>query len=107
MADGVMADLASLQLRLFTRQGCCLCEGLAEKLRALDPAPQLQLLDVDLDPALQARYGLEVPVLEVSTAPATATDPGAWRQLPRVPPRLGGTALAVWLQKNGFPGEHA
>ena len=25
------------ELLLFTRQGCCLCEGLEEKLQALDP----------------------------------------------------------------------
>jgi hypothetical protein len=35
-----------------TRQGCCLCEGLAEKLRALDPPLAIELIDVDGDPAL-------------------------------------------------------
>ena len=112
MADPVVADGASRQLLLFTRQGCCLCEGLEEKLRALNPPPQIQLLDVDADPALQARYGLEVPVLAVVVAPgsgptaATSQAQGSWHELPRVPPRLSGDGLAVWLQKNGFPGQH-
>ena len=52
-----------MKLLLLTRQGCCLCEGLAERLAALDPAPEVQPVDVDTDPALQSRYGLEVPVL--------------------------------------------
>ena len=57
--------LPSPPLRLYTRIGCCLCEGLEERLRALDQPPILELLDVDGDPDLQARYGLRVPVLEI------------------------------------------
>ncbi|MFM8260379.1 MAG: glutaredoxin family protein [Vulcanococcus sp.] len=78
-----MADLV-----LITRQGCCLCEGLEEKLRAL--ALPLELRDVDRDPVLQARYGQEVPVLLLSG-----------RELPRVSPRLGLDALRRWLQQQG------
>lgn len=78
-----MADLV-----LITRQGCCLCEGLEEKLRAL--ALPLELRDVDRDPLLQARYGQEVPVLLLSG-----------RELPRVSPRLGLDALRRWLQQQG------
>lgn len=74
---------------LYTRQGCCLCEGLEERLRALQPAPPLRLMDVDADPALQARFGLEVPLLALPS--------GAL--LPRVPPRLQGERLAEWLQR--------
>jgi hypothetical protein len=75
-------------LVLFTRQGCCLCEGLEEKLRALDLTVERR--DVDTDPALQARYGLEVPVLLAGG-----------RELPRVSPRLGAEALRRWLQEQG------
>lgn len=82
-------------LLLYSRQGCCLCEGLAERLQALDPPPRLTLVDVDGDPALQARYGLEVPLL------AAADGQGQLRLLPRVPPRLGGEALANWLRRQG------
>lgn len=90
-----------MPLLLFTRQGCCLCEGLEAKLRALDPAPALETRDVDADPALQARYGLEVPVLAL---PAPG---GGWRELPRVPPRLEGDGLRIWLHRNGFQPESA
>ncbi|MFZ0407751.1 MAG: glutaredoxin family protein [Cyanobium sp.] len=82
-------------LRLYTRAGCCLCEGLEERLRALDPAPVLELVDVDGDPALQARYGLEVPVLALIEAA------GGLRPLPRVAPRLQGDQLAAWLTRHG------
>ncbi len=89
------------QLLLFTRQGCCLCDGLEEKLAALVPAPAIMRIDVDGDPALQARYGLEVPVLAVAKGSAD------WQELPRVPPRLSGDGLAVWLDKNGFAVQQA
>lgn len=91
---------AAPALLLFTRRGCCLCEGLEERLRDLGlsaegAAPQLRLVDVDGDPELQQRYGLEVPVLAVrSSTPA-------WRELPRVPPRLSGERLAQWLARQG------
>ena len=85
-------------LRLYTRVGCCLCEGLEERLRALDPAPVLELVDIDGDPALQARYGLEVPVL------ALLDVDGGLLELPRVPPRLMGERLAAWLVKHGAAG---
>jgi hypothetical protein len=86
-------EAGAAELVLYTRQGCCLCEGLEERLRALDPPPPLSLVDVDGDPALQARYGLEVPVL------AVAAGQGPRRLLPRVPPRLSGQGLASWLQR--------
>ncbi|MFM2080451.1 MAG: hypothetical protein RLZZ219_1133 [Cyanobacteriota bacterium] len=79
-------------LVLLTRRGCCLCEGLEEKLRALDLA--LELRDVDADPALQARYGLEVPVLLRAGVDGE-------RELPRVSPRLAGEALRHWLHGQG------
>lgn len=87
-------------LLLFTRQGCCLCEGLEERLRELGLSPEgsaarLTLIDVDGDPDLQSRYGLEVPVLALRHAA------GLWRELPRVPPRLSGERLAQWLARQG------
>ncbi|WP_254216789.1 glutaredoxin family protein [Synechococcus sp. CCY 9618] len=85
------------ELVLFTRQGCCLCEGLEEKLQALDPPQPLRVIDVDTDPALQARYGFTVPVLALA-------GPGGGRplrELPRVSPRLAGAQLRAWLSKQG------
>ena len=84
-------------LLLITRAGCCLCEGLEEKLRALGPQLPLERRDVDGDPALTARYGLEVPVLLLRGAD------GVERELPRVSPRLGTEALGRWLQQQGLP----
>jgi len=83
-------------LRLYTRVGCCLCEGLQERLEALQPPPRLELVDVDTDPQLQARYGLSVPVLAL---PATAELPE--RQLPPLSPRLSGEGLRCWLRAQG------
>lgn len=87
-------------LVLLTRQGCCLCEGLAEKLRALEPPLAIERIDVDGDPALQARFGLEVPLLLLRSSDGEQV-------LPRVPPRLAGASLRVWLQKHGFSGQDA
>ena len=78
-------------LLLYSRQGCCLCEGLEQKLRALDSPPVLTVVDVDDDPALQARFGLEVPVLLLAGGPEGPIP------LPRVPPRLQGALLRHWL----------
>ncbi|MBD2550243.1 glutaredoxin family protein [Microcystis elabens FACHB-917] len=83
-------------LLLFSRRGCCLCEGLEEKLGALVPPQPLQVIDVDTDPALQERYGLAVPVLAVA-----ATTGGPLRELPRVSPRLAGAQLQAWLIRQG------
>lgn len=83
-------------LLLFSRQGCCLCEGLEEKLLALDPPQPLQVIDVDTDPGLQGRYGLAVPVLAVA-----AGDASPLRELPRVSPRLAGAQLQAWLIRQG------
>jgi len=83
-------------LLLFSRQGCCLCEGLEERLRALPAPPPLRVVDVDQDPALRARYDLAVPVLALE-----ALEGGSWHDLPRVPPRLGGERLADWLRRHG------
>ena len=95
-------------LLLYTRVGCCLCEGLEERLRALRPPLQLTTQDVDADPALAALYGIEVPLLAVGATGAEAgAEPGAeaaevrWRLLPRVPPRLEAERLRDWLRRQG------
>ena len=84
----------TMDLTLYSRQGCCLCEGLEQRLGQLDlTALDLQLAVVDIDapdaPAeLKARFDLEVPVLSLSG-----------RVLPRVSPRLSGDGLFNWLQR--------
>ena len=83
-------------LILYTRGGCCLCEGLEERLQSIDlsavhPPLVLKVVDIDapgVNPELKARYTLEVPVLTF-----------AGRGLPRVSPRLSGAGLFTWLQQ--------
>jgi hypothetical protein len=53
-------------LVLLTRPDCGLCEDFEQELLALGlelPLPPLHRLDVDSDPALARRYGLDIPVL--------------------------------------------
>jgi hypothetical protein len=82
-----------MELILYTRQGCCLCEGLEQKLRALEPALALTVVDIDNNAVLQRQYGLEVPVLAVAQKGAKP------RLLPRVSPRLSGEGLGRWLNQ--------
>ena len=82
------------ELVLYSRRGCCLCEGLEHRLGALNLAQlgfTLQVIDIDtpaVSPELKARYDLEVPVMVVQG-----------RELPRVSPRLSGEGLFNWLQR--------
>ena len=79
-------------LVLITRQGCCLCEGLEDKLKVL--AVPFERLDVDDDPQLLARFDLEVPVL-------VRREGQTQQVLPRVSPRLSPPQLLAWLQSQG------
>jgi predicted thioredoxin/glutaredoxin len=48
------------------REGCELCDEMLAELQALGrshPLPPIDVVDVDSDPDLQRRYGLNVPVL--------------------------------------------
>ena len=82
------------QLTLYSRTGCCLCEGLESRLRDLDLLGlSIELIVMDIDSPgtsqdLKARYDLEVPVLALDGS-----------ELPRVSPRLTGEGLLNWLQR--------
>ena len=82
------------ELVLYSRQGCCLCEGLESRLSDLELSKlELVLLVIDIDapgtsPATRARFDLEVPVIAVGS-----------RVLPRVSPRLQSEGLFDWLQR--------
>ena len=97
--------MAACKLFLFTRQGCCLCEGLVAKLRELDLqelSPPLQLFIVDIDKSttpenLRRRYDLSVPVMALGEGLELE-----FRELPRVSPRLKGEQLFRWLQNICF-----
>ena len=89
-------------LFVFIRKGCCLCEGLEQRLRCLDlqkisPLLDLKVIDIDDENTpknIRKRFDLEVPVLGIgrSLYEDLVT-------LPRVSPRLKGEALLNWLQK--------
>jgi glutaredoxin len=60
--------LEHLAFVLYTRHGCHLCEDaweLLERVRRRDGI-RLEVVDVDRDPQLTARYGLQVPVVTVN-----------------------------------------
>ena len=54
-------------LTLYSRPGCHLCEdmkAIAHRVaRAADEPVTIDEIDISTDPALEARYGLEIPVL--------------------------------------------
>jgi glutaredoxin len=57
-----------LQLVLYTRQGCHLCESACRQLHAAASRYRLslQVVDVDAEPGLAAQYGRSVPVVMVN-----------------------------------------
>ena len=82
------------ELTLYSRTGCCLCEGLESRLKDIDLlglSITLTVIDIDASGTpqeLKARYNLEVPVLALDGC-----------ELPRVSPRLTGEGLLNWLQR--------
>jgi hypothetical protein len=53
-----------MKVRIFTRQGCPLCDkGIAAAV-AVFGEDDIELIDVDLDLALMERYTTRVPVIE-------------------------------------------
>jgi predicted thioredoxin/glutaredoxin len=57
---------SSSSLTVVHRHDCELCDEMLSELRALGrttPLPPIEVVDVDSDPILQRRHGLDVPVL--------------------------------------------
>ena len=53
-------------ITLYTRAGCHLCEAAEAVIRSVaGDSADLQLVDIDADPALTDRYTVRVPVVEV------------------------------------------
>jgi predicted thioredoxin/glutaredoxin len=58
--------LSGSQLTVVHRHDCELCDEMLHELQALGrklPLPPIEVVDVDSDPVLQRRHGLDVPVL--------------------------------------------
>ncbi|XP_047162214.1 uncharacterized protein LOC124832127 [Vigna umbellata] len=81
----------SRKLVLYSKPGCCLCDGLKEKLHAafLLAGPDslndvdLQIRDITSNPVWENAYQYEIPVL------AKVLSDGTEVALPRLSPRLG------------------
>ncbi len=57
-----------ITLRLYSRPGCHLCEemkAIVDRVVRLQPHTVVEEVDISNDPDLEARYGLEIPVLEI------------------------------------------
>jgi hypothetical protein len=58
--------MATPRLTVVQRHDCTLCEEMLAELASLGrhtPLPPIDVADVDADPVLQRRHGLDVPVL--------------------------------------------
>ena len=90
-------------LILYSRQGCCLCQTLEEKLsnlclRNLKPSIVLSIVDIDSNRValdIQMKYTNEVPVMVLDSTKLLKKI-----ELPRVSPRLKEEMLLSWIQKN-------
>lgn len=51
-----------LSVTLYSRPGCRLCEDARRELVAAAPAATVEVVDVDTNPQLSERYGLDIPV---------------------------------------------
>ena len=81
-----MSAPGTSRLTLLTREGCGLCEEMAEELAALGARlelPPIDSLDVDSDPELLRRHGHRIPVLLWDGVPIAAArlDPGEIERL--------------------------
>ncbi|KAF3320630.1 Glutaredoxin-like domain-containing protein [Carex littledalei] len=79
------------QLVLYSKPGCCLCDGLKEKLSVAFSlggphslhSVDLQVRDITVNPEWEQKYQYEIPVL------AKVLPDGTEEVLPRLSPRLG------------------
>ncbi|KDP32784.1 hypothetical protein JCGZ_12076 [Jatropha curcas] len=85
------SPLKARKLILYSKPGCCLCDGLKEKLQTafLLSGPHslhdvdLQVRDITSNPEWERAYQYEIPVL------AKVLSDGTEEILPRISPRLG------------------
>jgi glutaredoxin len=61
-----------MTLTLYSRPGCHLCEEMMAAIRTalqgVEAPIELEEIDISTDPQLEARYGLEIPVLLIDGA---------------------------------------
>jgi len=82
-----------MKLILYSKQDCCLCEGLLAKLgQVKSVAFELEIRDINSNPDWRDRYQYEIPVLCL----LNANQPE--QELPRFPPRSPVEKLEALLQ---------
>lgn len=82
-----------MQLILYSKPGCHLCEGLQEKLEQVENLPfELEIRDITSREDWFAAYQYEVPILAWQT-------PEGEKILPRLSPRASGRQVERMLQK--------
>ena len=83
-----------MQLILYSKPGCHLCEGLAEKLAQVSQINfELEIRDINTRQDWFAAYQYEIPVLCQKL-------PDGEKPLPRMSPRASVSKLEQMLQKN-------
>lgn len=83
-----------MQLVLYSKPGCHLCEGLQEKLAQVDQIEfELEIRDITTHQDWFAAYQYEIPVLCQKL-------PDGEKPLPRLSPRASVAKLEQMLQKN-------
>lgn len=86
-----------MQLILYSKPGCHLCEGLQEKLAEVkNPQFELEIRDITTRPDWFQRYQYEIPVLCWVLEGGASTEEKA---LPRISPRASTAQVARLLQK--------
>jgi thiol-disulfide isomerase/thioredoxin len=81
-----------MQLTIYSRPGCHLCDEMKAVVERVARSTALPLtieeIDISTDPALEARYGVEIPVLLIDGKKVAKY-------------RITEAALAKWLMANG------
>ena len=84
-----------MRLILYSKQDCCLCEGLLAKLQQVKNVEfELEIRDISSNPAWFYRYQYEIPVLCLLNTNQQE------QELPRFPPRSPVEKLEALLQRH-------
>jgi hypothetical protein len=84
----------SMKLILYSKEGCCLCDGLRTKLQQVKNITfELEIRDITTDSDWFDRYQYEIPVL------CLVSDRHQEQELPRFPPRSPVEKLEALLQR--------
>ncbi|MBK16821.1 MAG: thioredoxin family protein [Prochlorococcus sp. SP3034] len=92
-----------MDLLIFVRKGCCICDSLKKNLKEINIKNiriDLTVKEIDIDrfdlyEDKFKKYDYEVPVMAIKEKSSNKI-----YELPRVSPRLKNSQLENWLQKN-------